>query len=185
MRLASLTDLKVFLEKTDTTHDSLLAIILDSISVAFETYTGREFEKYSRVEYFDDGKKSYCVKAFPVDTTIASVMLIDSTAQTVDDDYFIWADKGIFELVTDSIKVDPKNVSITYTGGYSWTAGSGKINVPDDLSFACLTQCAYVFRNRKNIGMNSVSLPDGSVNVNNQDEFLPQVISVLERYKII
>lgn len=183
MRLGSLTDLKIFLEKTDVDHDTLLGMILDSISSSFEGYTGRNFEKLARTEYFDTGGKIFSVNAIPVDTAIATVMIIDGITQTVDDDYFVWSNKGIFELTTDSIKVDPMNVSIAYTGGYAWTVGTGRINVPNDLMFACLTQSAYIFRTRKNIGLNSVTLPDGSINTNNQNEFLPQVLSVLDRYK--
>jgi hypothetical protein len=184
MRLGSLTDLKVLLEKTDTDHDTLLGIILDSVSVSFEGYTNRNFEKLLRTEYFDTGGKIFQVRAFPIDSAIATILIIDGTTYTVNDDYYIFTDKGYFEFSSDTIKTDPKEVSITYTGGYSWTTGSGRIDVPNDLMFACLTQSAYIFRNRKNIGQNSVTLPDGSVNVNNQDEFLPQVISVLDRYKI-
>lgn len=184
MRLASTTDLKIFLEKTDSDHDLLLGLILDSISSSIESYTSRKFEKVSRTEYFNAGGDIFQLRAFPIDSAIATVVVVDSTTQTVNDDYYIYYDEGYIEFPSYTTKTDPKEVVITYTGGYSWTVGSGRINVPDDLMFATLFQAAYVFRNRKNLGMASLSLPDGSITVNNQDEFLPQVVAVLDRYKI-
>lgn len=194
MRLASLVDLKKFLEKTDLEHDSLLELILDSVSSSFEGYTNRHFEKASRTEYFDSGGRVFRVSAIPIDSVIATVVIVDGTTQTNEDDYFVFHAKGYIEFSTDTYKVDPKEVEITYTGGYGWTAGTGdftltpgtgnRIDVPADLSFACIIQSSYIFRNRKNVGLMSISLPDGSINTNNQDEFLPQVLSVLDRYKL-
>lgn len=184
MRLASLSDLKTVLEKTDGEHDTLLAIILDAVSAGIEGTTHRKFQKLARTEYFDAGGNVLQLKAFPIDSSTPPVVVVDDETYTENDDYKVFYDKGYIEFMTDTVKVEPRDIHVTYTGGYDWTVGSGRLDVPLDLVYATLIQAAYNFRNRKNIGVMTVSMPDGSISMNSQDEFLPQVRTVLERYEI-
>jgi len=187
MRLATVSDLKTFLEKEDSVHDVLLGMIIEAVSSSFETYTNRKFEKQSRTEYFDTGGKIFRVRAFPIDSSISTVVIVDTITAVIDDDYYIHFDKGYIEFIGDTapgIGLGPRQVSITYTGGFGWSVGSGRVDAPTDLSFACLLQAAFIYKNRRNLGAVSISLPDGSISSNVQGEFLPQVQSVLDRYKI-
>jgi hypothetical protein len=184
MKLASIPDLKIFLDKTDSEADLLLAMIIEASSASFEGYTNRWFQKMSRTQYFDSGGTILQLRAFPIDMTVATVVTIDNDIQVSDDDYYVSPDKGYIEFQTSTVKGEPREISVSYTGGYEWTSGSGRLDVPIDLMFACLLQAALVFRNRRNLGVVSITLPDGSVNVSSQNEFLPQVVTVLDRYRI-
>jgi len=46
------------------------------------------------------------------------------------------------------------------------------------------TQAAYDFKRRKDIGLESVSFPDGSIQKVSSGEFLSMVKQVLDRYRI-
>jgi hypothetical protein len=84
----------------------------------------------------------------------------------------------------------PKALKVTYTGGYDvffegeGSPPEGYNPPPDDLEMAARTQAAYDFRRRKDIGLESVSFPDGSIQKVNSGEFLPSVKAVLDRYRI-
>jgi hypothetical protein len=56
--------------------------------------------------------------------------------------------------------------------------------IPADLEMAARSQVAYEFRRRKDIGLESVSFPDGSIQKVSSGEFLSSVKQVLDRYRI-
>lgn len=188
MRLVSLTDLKVFLEKTDTNHDSLLRMIIEHVSSWIELYLNRNLLKASRTVYRDSGKRYYYLSAYPIDEAETLTVVHDGTTQTKDTDFFVRADDGLIEFQKASIPsyTDPKEVVITWTGGYSASGESDTecLNIPLTIQEAALRQCAYNFRRRKDIGISSVSMPDGSVNKNPIDSFLlPEVKDLLRVYR--
>lgn len=179
MQLISLSDLKTFLEKTDTTHDTLLLNIISYYSKRIETFCNRLFTKESRTEYFDAGNKKLYVAAIPIDLTTCTVTL-DDDVQVINDDYFVWADQGLIEFFLTPCYIEPKQIQVNYYGGYNLV--DGVVAIPDDLKFACVLQCAYVFRNRSKLGASSISMPDGSMSIMLTD-FLPEVRSILKSYK--
>jgi hypothetical protein len=48
---------------------------------------------------------------------------------------------------------------------------------------AVIMQTAFIFRRRKDIGLSSISLPDGSISVVAPTELLPEVKAVLKEYR--
>uniref|UniRef100_A0A7V4G8T7 Uncharacterized protein n=1 Tax=Desulfobacca acetoxidans TaxID=60893 RepID=A0A7V4G8T7_9BACT len=83
-----------------------------------------------------------------------------------------------------------KALKLSYTGGYdAFFEGEGfppegYAPPPDDLEMAVRSQVAYDFRRRKDIGLESVSFPDGSIQKMSSGEFLSSVKQVLDRYRI-
>lgn len=178
MLLASLTNVKLFLEITHTTHDTLLTLLLTQISKRVETFLNRNMEKAERTQYFNAGRKYYFLPAYPIDSEATLTVTDDGTVQTVDDDYFVWHEDGMIEFDTTPTRTDPKQIAITWTGGYADADA-----VPADIQMATIMQVAFIFRRRKDIGLNSISLPDGSISVNAPTELLPEVKAVLKSYR--
>jgi hypothetical protein len=80
----------------------------------------------------------------------------------------------------------PDGIVVTYSGGYAYNAGIGLTDVlvglPGALVAAVKRQLLYEFQTRKGVGQSSVVMPDGSINMYENEEWLPEVRSVLKRY---
>lgn len=188
MRLISLTDLKLFLNITNIVQDRLLGNIIDRVSKRVETYLNRNLLKQARTIYRDAGRRYYYLPAYPIDEAATLTVICDGVTQTKDSDFFVRADDGLIEFQKDAVPSyqDPKEVVITWTGGYA-SSGEGDtecLAVPEDIQDAALRQSAYNFRRRNDIGISSVSMPDGSVSKTPIDSsLLPEVKDLLHNYR--
>jgi hypothetical protein len=192
MMLVSLTEAKAFLEiaTATTDFDSLIGQIIEYVSDRIETFLNRDLTKSYYTSYFDSGRRKYYLNAYPIDATAVITVTVDGTTQTEDDDYYVWDDEGLVEFSWTTTYTDPKQISITWLGGYSVTtisvASVSKdilATIPDSIKFACLLQSAFVFKRRKDIGLTGVSLPDGSFNTIFSGDLLPEVKSILNSYR--
>lgn len=177
MRLAPLNNLKIFLGNPKAEHDPLLGVLLDSVSVRVERFLNRNLEKAQRTEYFNPGKRRFFLSSFPIDLTAAFTVTVDSAVKTIGTDYWVWSDSGMIEFSTIPASTNPQSISVTYTGGY--LAG----DIPDALQLATIMQAAFLFRRRNDLGLSSVSMPDGSLSVNNPTKLLPEVVDTLKAYR--
>jgi uncharacterized phiE125 gp8 family phage protein len=168
IQLIDIADVKAFLEISDTSFDSLLTSMVQDISQRMENYLNRTLKEDTYTEYFEVGRRNYWVKAYPI-STVSSVV-VDSTTQVEDTDFFVRENEGLIEFLNKTSGTKPKKVVITYTGGYTET--SSVLAVPDDLKRACVLQTAYEFRRRKDIGLSSISMPDGSTSKFTDNEWL-------------
>lgn len=192
IQLASLAEIKAFLEieTATTTFDSLLNSMLKYVSDRIQTFLNRNLRKEQRTEYFNGGKRKYYLSAYPVDTSTTITVVLDTTTETINDDYYIWSDEGLLEFDWKTSYIEPKELYITYTGGYasSTVSISGTVEdillaVPDGLKYACVLQTAFMFRRRKDIGLTSTSMPDGSINTMFAADLLPEVKNILKSYR--
>lgn len=189
IQLCSLAEIKAFLEieTATTTFDALLNSMIKYVSDRIQTFINRNLRKEQRTEYFNAGKRKYYLSAYPVDTSSTITVVLDDTTETINDDYFIWADEGLMEFDWKTSYIEPKQLYITYTGGYasSTVSISGSVEdillaVPDGLKYACVLQTAFMFRRRKDIGLSSISMPDGSINTMLAADLLPEVKNILK-----
>ena len=174
MKLISLEDLTSYLEKTDTKHNTLLTSIIEQVSQRIETFLRRELKEEERTKVFNGGLKKYLLPAYPINTGQDITIDIDGVTSFIEDtDYFVWDEMGMIEFTGNISSEKPRILSITWTGGYLET--TGVIAVPDDIKRACVMQCAMEFRRRKDMGISSVSSPDGNITVNRPAALLPEV----------
>lgn len=181
MKLISLSDLKSWLGKVDTVHDVELGLLIDHVSARIETALNRNLKKEQRIVYFNAGRRHYWVDAYPIDAVAAITVEVDGTVKVKDSDYYVWEKEGLIEFQTATSYSKPKQVKITWTGGYTETAGT--LAVPDDLKKACLMQCAFEFRRRNDIGLSSINIPDGSISVLSPAKLLPEVEAIIAGYR--
>lgn len=175
MDLVTLADMKAFLEipTAQTTHDALLSTLITRVSARIETFLNRNLEKKARSMYFNAGRKIYFLPAYPIDLASSLSVTYSGTVQTIDDDFFVWEELGKIEFYIETTRTEPKEIYIVWTGGYL-VAG-----LPEDIVLAATMQTAFVFRRRKDIGVNSIALPDGSLSVNVPINLVPEVKSML------
>lgn len=181
MNLTTLDKVKALLELTQTDWDNLLEEIIASVSFRAAAYCNRDFEQKERVEYHDGGGQYLYLKGLPV---VAIASIYGSDTWQWDDGTLIPADHyqlfngGMVAYRFGKWPYGSKALKVTYTGGY---APDG---VPADLEMAVRTQTAYEFRRRKDIGLESVAFPDGSIQKRSTGEWLQEVKDVLNRYRI-
>lgn len=193
MKLTTIRRVKMFLEdKTGASgsFDDLLTMILEWESAKIERACNRYFEKDSRTIYYDAGDRKYYLPAYPVVEDEASEPLsvyVDDTLKVKGTDYFLWAEKGLIEFTTIPTYVEPRQIKIIWTGGYSIITDDGDdygaLNVPLPLRQAAVFQTAYVFRRRNDLGMSSITLPDGSMSTMYSGDLLPQVKKIIAAYR--
>jgi hypothetical protein len=184
LKLISLADLKAFIgeDSIGTGKDALLTAIIEYVSPRIESYLNRNLRKETRRTLFNAGKKIFALSAYPIDSSTTAVsVVLDGTTQTINSDYFVWEDRGVVEFEYTPLYTEPQQIAITWVGGY--TEISDVIEVPDDIKLACVLQCSYVFRRRKDIGATSISMPDGSVSSAGSMQLLPEVKDILGAYK--
>jgi hypothetical protein len=188
MQLATLTELKTLLEKSDTDQDELLNLILTNVSARIESYLNRGLAKATRVESRNGGRTNYHLFSYPVSASSPLVVSVDGTAKTLDVDYQVFEEEGIISFMNLPAETKFKNVSFSYTGGYDLkTTGETEeeiILVPDDLKHAALLQTAFEFRNRDNIGVQRIDMAGGNrVLYGELTRLLPGVKQMLARYR--
>jgi len=179
MNLVTRATVKAFLEITTatTTYDSLIDSLITQYSKRAERFCNRLFEKTARTQKFNAGRKTIFLPAYPIDESSNLSVTIDDTVQTIDEDYYVYYDEGFIEFDTTPSYTTPLQITVTWTGGYD------SESIPDDLQYAVMKQVAFVFRRRKDVGVSSVSLPDGSLAVNSPDDLLPEVRHILRNYR--
>lgn len=134
-----------------------LVILRDSVRIALEEYTGREFESMARTEsiYVLGPTTMIMLKALPVASVASLIVTISQTSETYEqyDDYEI-TNFGL-QLLSS---IQNATIAITYTGGFTTAT------VPDNISRAAILQTTYEFQSKEHIGATSVTNEGGTVN---------------------
>lgn len=186
MDLTTLENVKDFLESTDdwgATWDALIGSLVSDISAQAEAYCNRHFEKTTYTEYHDGGGKFIYLKNPPITsiTTIKCSEIWDWAGTTAEDSggYALNAAAGMVQYLWDKWPYGVGCIQAVYIGGYTNLDA-----LPKDLEAAICHQVAYAFNRRKDLGLESIAFPDGSIQKKNIDQWLPDVKKVLNRYRL-
>jgi hypothetical protein len=166
--------------------DTVLQYLITKISGDAQQYCNREFEKQEYVQYCDGGGPWLFLKNIP----IASLVRVQWSL------FFDWTGNFLAVPVdnTAGAAVSPVTGQVILCGGVNWYAGEKTIRVtyiggysadqiPGDLEGAICQQVAYDFKRRKDLGLLSLTFPDGSIQKKSSDKFLPDVKETLGHYR--
>ena len=199
MDLTTLAAVKIFLESDieswDADWDDIISGLITGVSARAEHECNRDFEKKARTEQHDGANRFLYLKSTPVEsiTSIKWSIYWDWSNQYLlvsPDGYKFNAVTGIVQFM-GGIEWYPgeQALQVIYTGGYDPASAygqSGTVNytaIPGHLEEAVRHQVVYEFRRRKDLGLQSISFPDGSIQVQNKDPWLPKVKAVLDDFK--
>ncbi|MBW1953955.1 MAG: hypothetical protein JRI66_12905 [Deltaproteobacteria bacterium] len=181
MNLTTLEAVKSFLEQQEDQWDGLITELIGAVSERAAVFCNRDFELRERTEYHSGGGQYLYLKGLPV-VSITSIHGSDAwnwdEAALIPADHYQVFPAGMVAYRFGVWPYGEKAIRVIYTGGYAADA------IPADLEMAVRVQTAYEFKRRRDIGLESVSFPDGSIQKVNLGEFLPEVKSVLSRYRI-
>lgn len=196
MDLTTLDAVKRFLEgdveSWDAAWDDIISDLIAGVSARAEHECNRDFAKIARTEQHDGSNRFLYLKSTPI-ASIASIkwsIYWDFTNQ------FLLIDPGGYKFnpVTGMVQFmggiewypGEQSLQVVYTGGYdpapALTPPTGYVPIPGHLEEAIRFQVVYEFRRRKDLGLQSISFPDGSIQINNKDPWLPKVKAVLDDF---
>lgn len=152
--LATLSELKSYLNITDTDSDTLLTMLLSSADSSIKTRTGRELELdgANRVEVMDGrGQPNLFLEKYPVATFVS----LEKNTGTIPvpvweviptTSYAVRNATGIISF-TGSEYRGINRLRATYTAGYA--------TIPGDLKLACIKIAASAYNRRNSDGIKS------------------------------
>ena len=175
--LASVADLKEYLDITNTVNDALLERLVAAASVWFSKQVGRNLPARLYTEtYSGNGGTYQLLDNYPVlDVTSVTVdgtpvlERVDSTS-----DGFSFDSNGL-HLSGSRFTPGTQNVTVTYTAGY--------LAVPEDVRQAVVELAAARFSERGRVGITSQTLQSGTTASYSMYSAPPSAALVIEAYK--
>lgn len=119
--LVSLSNTKTFLKITDSTWDTILEILINSISTTFDKIVKRNLavQTYSNQLYDGNNKRRLYLKHYPINSV--SALEEDDVALTegADEDFIIYSARGYLLRVSSDWSEDYQNIDVSYNAGYT------------------------------------------------------------------
>jgi hypothetical protein len=190
--IATLAEIKADLGISDSTDDAALTRLAEVIQGRFDALCQRVFLRTaSAVEYFDGGERILLLEHWPVesvavyldaDRAFAAASLLAATEYTLNaargrlhygDGSVAWPDYG------------RQTIKVVVTGGYVAAGSSpsaGQLAMPEGVRRALLLQVGFEWRNRRNLGQQSVSAQGANVSLAPAD-LLPDAKAALAPFR--
>lgn len=180
--LVTLADAKNLIGKATDEDTGIIELLINSVSTAFDRYTGRnlKYAEYATVYLDGNGEVNLSLPNYPVTSPIGTVVEDDITlAEGSTSDYLLYT------FDNDAYLAKVSGVWTTSRKGVKLTAfKAGFSTIPADLQLACLKQVAAEFDRyfKKDWAMTAMTFPDGSI-TRVEAGLLPDVKKVLDGYR--
>ena len=191
MNLTTLAEVKEYLRTAGTPigsdFDSLIEnSLIPAVSQLIEKHCSRSFGEATFTEYHDGGGDFIHVKNPPI---ISVTSIYQDEDWEWSSSYLVSSSSYINFLVNIGSKSGKwpyaiRSIKVTYIGGYVYTASAGHVVLPDDIKYAATLQVAYSFKRRKDIGLQTISFPDGSIQKFDTGPLLAEVKGYLASYDL-
>lgn len=192
--LTTLDRLKTFMSISDTSHDTLLTSLIDSVSNFITGYCDRPFQlaTYTNEIYDGSGIDTLLLKSYP----IVSVTKLEERAGSDNISnwytigsylYFVKSQAGIIQLSSGIFKKLPQLYRLTYSAGYDFdTAGTKTLESVGlgDLEYAVWKLVTNAFNDAKTSSkVQSESIGNYSVTYRRDLGTDPEIKGILDSYR--
>jgi len=155
----------------DTTNDTLIGYYVDWVTDYINKYCRRELRSTVYTNAYLDGNGTNYLRNLQQPITTLTAFTLDDV--DIKDDVEVYND-GTCLYYSGGFTEGVQNIKITYTGGYS--------TIPMDIELAAYVLIDMLYGRRDQIGVMSVSTPDGS-SFSLSDLAIPDIIlQTLDRY---
>ena len=187
--------LAVASDEMDADTQAQLEAKIAEVSARAASFCNRTFQREERISYHDGGGRYLYLNEPPVQE-ITEVLYSyswewDSATVYGPSDYALVNPKaGMVGFKWGLWPEGAKALRVKSTGGYDPAPAEGEelpegyVPIPGDLEGAVCQQVVYEWRRRNDVGIRSVSLPDGTINKMDVGEWLESVEKTLKRYRI-
>lgn len=192
MNLISLESVKMQLDLANDliAHDAMITELIDDAISEVESEIELKLNPVTSEIAYLDGDRNWL---YVPHANISNVFvwedlqrIFPATGLLGSDHYTVEQERGVVKLHRQSQYYFCKGVEkyrlykifkVQYDGGYSPS------DFPKDLKRAMIKQIAYTFRRRKDLGLMSVTSPDGMISKMDVSKWLPEVKKVIDKYK--
>lgn len=189
--LLTIDDYKTYKNVNSQNDDSIISLLIGSVSDFVKEYTGRALIDYyhnDKVEYFDaTSYAEYYPDEFPLrsvtELAVSSDGGVTYTVLVENTDYFVDLQDNI--IINNTVYTGFSNSTIPHKSGrLTYKAGYDK--VPQDLKLACLDLVHYYRKEEYSVSkaMQSASV-DNPVFVQNNAQLPPHIKRVFDHYRLI
>jgi hypothetical protein len=158
-------------------------------------FCNRDFERQERVSYHHGGGRYLYLNEVPVQTIREILYSVswewEGAIVYAPSDYALLSpNSGLVGFKWIYWPSGQYALRVTYTGGFDPAPADGQnppadyVPIPADLEGAICRQVAYEWRRRNDVGIRSVSLPDGTINKMDVGEWLESVEKTLRRHRM-
>lgn len=158
--LCELEDVRTVLKiaDSDTSFDDILRILINGVSSAIESYTGKFFAARDIVSEKYDGKGtvSMLLRRSPV---LSIAIIVNDTITLDAADFVFYADTGKVQLIDGTVFVaGPQKVTVSYRCGYE------EQDLPADIAMAAQQWVCHLFKiqDKQRWGINSQTVTEES-----------------------
>lgn len=199
MNLTTLASVVRLLEidpaEMDEEAQSQLEAKIAEISARACGFCNRTFRREERVSYHDGGGRYLHLTELPAQEIVEVLYSFSwewdaATVYGPSDYALINPQSGLVGFKWGYWPEGAKALRVKFIGGYDPAPGEGETPpagytpIPSDLEGAICQQVVYEWRRRNDVGIRSVSLPDGTINKMDVGEWLESVEKTLKRYRI-
>jgi len=183
MQLVTVSEIKAFLEKTDTSSDTLLDTLDTQTSEEIQNLIGYHLEYAERTEYYNTEKYKCIIYfiGFPVLSVSkvyydSSRVFDESTLLTTD---YYYADNYGIKFYGNFTSNAKRVLKVIYKSGW-YLSGVNK-NLPNDLRKVCIRQTAMNYLKRREMGIIETSKTSLTTTVT--VAYDPEAMEIINKYK--